>query len=162
MSLLQGFGDERHNPFYSRCAGDSMRNSTARNISAVQRAPGLRWDGTPNLDNSVVAAAVRRVFALYQHGASGGQILTACEYLMSETERELLRRERMMMTSGAPELAAHVRRHSDILLKLGNQIRELRRGNKRLSPLFLRFAYSLLQYECRLEQAPSPGAVASP
>ena len=158
MSLL---GDERHGPFYFRCAGGPMRNLASKNMSDGQRASGVRLGSTPNLANSGVATAVRRVFALYQHGASGGQILTACEYLMSETERELLRRERIMMTSGNTELAAHVRRNSDILLKLGNEILQLRRGNKQLSPAFLRFAYSLLEYECRLERAPSPGALAS-
>jgi hypothetical protein len=68
---------------------------------------------------------------------------------MSATEGELLRRERTMMALGEPDLAVHVRRHGDILLKLGQQLRELRREGKGLSPHFLRFIHGLLDMELR-------------
>jgi hypothetical protein len=96
-----------------------------------------------------ISTAVSRLITLHESGAAGAQVLAACQDLMFATERELLRRESMMMALGEPDLAAHVRRHGDILLTLEDQILELRRESKRLSPRFLRLIHSLLETELR-------------
>lgn len=96
-----------------------------------------------------IVAAVSKVLRLHARGASTDQILAACQDLMSATERELVRRENGMMASGEPDLAAQVRRNGDILLKLEDEVRELRGESKQLSPRFLRFIRSLLETELR-------------
>jgi hypothetical protein len=101
-------------------------------------------DRLSGADDASISTAIGRLMALHERGAAGGQVLAACQDLMSATERELLRRERTMMASGEPDLAAQVRRHGDILLTLEDQIVELRRASQRLSPRFLRLIHSLL------------------
>jgi hypothetical protein len=74
---------------------------------------------------------------------------------MFATERELVRRENGMMASGEPDLPAQVRRNGDILLKLEDEVRELRGESKQPSPHFLRFIRSLLETELRAVVKPS-------
>jgi len=72
-------------------------------------------------------------------------MLAMCERLLTVTERLLLEREHRMMAAGDPNLAAHVRRHADVLFVLGQQVRASRRGAAPLSQPFIQFVSSLAE-----------------
>lgn len=85
------------------------------------------------------------LLACHARGADDHTMLTMCERLLTVTERELLERERKMMASGDPDLATHVRRHGDVLIVLGRQVRDSRRRAAPLPPTFIRFVGSLVE-----------------
>jgi hypothetical protein len=85
------------------------------------------------------------LLACHARGADDQTMLTICERLLTVTERELLERERRMMASGDPDLATHVRRHGDVLIVLGRQVRDCRRRATPLPPTFIRFVGSLVE-----------------
>src|SRR3954468_3952020 len=81
----------------------------------------------PDEDLGMVGVA-NALLACHARGSDVQTMLTMCERLLSVTERELLERERRMMADGDPELASQVRRHGDVLLILGRQVRDSRRS----------------------------------
>ena len=92
-----------------------------------------------------IAAVANALLACHARGADGQTMLTMCERLLTVTERELLERERKMMAAGDPDLATHVRRHGDVLVVLGRQVRDSRRRPAPIPPMFIRFVSSLLE-----------------
>jgi hypothetical protein len=92
-----------------------------------------------------MATVANALLACHARGADDQTMLTMCERLLSVTERELLERERKMMAAGDPDLAAHVRRHGDVLLVLGRQVRDSRRAAAPLSTTFIRFVGTMLE-----------------
>jgi hypothetical protein len=84
------------------------------------------------------------LLACHARGADSRTMLTMCERLLTVTEHELLARERKMMASGDPHLAAHVRRHGDVLLVLTHQVRDCRRTGAPLSKGFISFVGALV------------------
>lgn len=100
----------------------------------------------PFLDEDLsVAAVATALLACHARGADDQTMLTMCERLLTVTERELLERERRMMVSGDPDLATHVRRHGDVLIVLGRQVRDSRRHAAPIPATFIRFVGSLLE-----------------
>jgi hypothetical protein len=103
-------------------------------------------DSAQILDEDLSMATVANaLLACHARGADDQTMLTMCERLLSVTERELLERERRMMASGDPDLATHVRRHGDVLLVLGRQVRDARRTSAPLSTTFIRFVGTMLE-----------------
>jgi hypothetical protein len=96
-------------------------------------------------DDVSILTVVNALLACHARGANAPTMLTICERLLTVTERELLRRERKMMAEGDPDLAAQVRRHADVLLSLGRQVRESRREATPPSAAFIRFVGSMLE-----------------
>jgi hypothetical protein len=92
-----------------------------------------------------MASVANALLACHARGADGQTMLTMCERLLSVTERELLERERRMMADGDPELANHVRRHGDMLLILGRQVRDSRRSAAPISSTFIRYVGSMIE-----------------
>jgi len=92
-----------------------------------------------------MASVANALLACHARGADGQTMLTMCERLLSVAERELLERERRMMADGDPELANHVRRHGDMLLILGRQVRDSRRSAAPISSTFIRYVGSMLE-----------------
>lgn len=92
-----------------------------------------------------MASVANALLACHARGADGQTMLTMCERLLSVTERELLERERRMMADGDPELANHVRRHGDMLLILGRQVRDSRRTAAPISSTFIRYVGTMIE-----------------
>ena len=98
----------------------------------------------PDEDLSMASVA-NALLACHARGADGDTMLTMCERLLTVAERELLERERRMMAEGDPDLATHVRRHGDMLLVLGRQVRDSRRHAAPISNTFIRYVGSMLE-----------------
>lgn len=96
-------------------------------------------------DDVSILTVANALLACHTRGADGATMLTICERLLTVTERELLRRERKMMADGDPDLAAHVRRHGEVLLTLSRQVRDSRHGTTQLPQPFIRFVGTLLE-----------------
>jgi hypothetical protein len=94
---------------------------------------------------SSVTSVANALLARHAEGADGRTMLSLCERLLKVTERELLERERKMMAVGDPDLPTHVRRHGDVLLMLGRQVRDSRRVPAPLPSTFIRFVGSMLE-----------------
>jgi hypothetical protein len=102
--------------------------------------------GAQILDQDLSMASVANaLLACHARGADGQTMLTMCERLLSVTERELLERERRMMADGDPELPNHVRRHGDMLLIMGRQVRDSRRSAAPVPHTFIRYVGSLVE-----------------
>jgi hypothetical protein len=84
------------------------------------------------------------LLACHARGADSQTMLTMCERLLNVAEHELLERERKMMASGDPDLATHVRRHGDVLLLLGRQVRDCRRTLAPPSRSFINFVGTMV------------------
>ena len=98
-----------------------------------------------NDENLSMATVANALIACHARGADDRTMLAMCERLLTVTERELLERERRMMASGDPDLATHVRRHADVLLVLGRQVRDSRRTPAPVPMGFIRFVGSMLE-----------------
>ena len=85
------------------------------------------------------------LLACYARGADRHTMLTMCERLLTVAEHELLERERKMMAAGDPDLATHVRRHGDVLLLLGRQVRDSRRSTAPVPKTFIQFVGTLVE-----------------
>ena len=85
------------------------------------------------------------LLACYARGADRQTMLTMCERLLLVPEHELLERERKMMASGDPDLATHVRRHGDLLLMLGRQVRDSRRTTAPLPKTFIQLVGTMVE-----------------
>jgi hypothetical protein len=96
-------------------------------------------------DDVSIQAVANALLACHARGADLATMLAISERLLTVTERELLRRERKMMSDGDPELPAHVRRHGDVLLAISRQVRESRRDTTPLPQAFIRFVGSLAE-----------------
>ena len=96
-------------------------------------------------ENLSLTSVANALLACHARGADGQTMLTMCERLLSVAERELLERERRMMAIGDPELANHVRRHGDMLLVLGRQVRDSRRSAAPPSPTFITYISSMVE-----------------
>jgi hypothetical protein len=113
---------------------------------AALQTPSSPKPGAHILDQDLSMASVASaLLACHARGADGQTMLTMCERLLSVTERELLERERRMMADGDPELATHVRRHGDMLLILGRQVRETRRSAAPMPNTFIRYVGSMIE-----------------
>lgn len=117
--------------------------STAASV-LMQPAPPAESASAFDEDSSMMSVATA-LLACHARGADDRTMLTLCERLLAVTERELLERERKMMAAGDPDLATHVRRHGDLLLALGRQVRDSRRGAAPVSTTFIRFVGSMLE-----------------
>ena len=127
--------------------------STLPSRSLPVRTTDIRDD-----DVSILTVA-NALLACHARGADGPTMLAICERLLAVTERELLRRERKMMAEGDPDLATHVRRHGEVLLALGRQVRESRRGATPLPAPFIKFVGSIAERIGALNTGLAIGAV---
>jgi hypothetical protein len=126
---------------YSLIAMPSMNSalSTLPSRGLPIRAADIRDE-----DVSILTVA-NALLACHARGADAPTMLTICERLLTVTERELLKRERRMMADGDPDLAAHVRRHGDLLLAIGRQVRDCRREATPLPAPFIKFVGSMAE-----------------
>jgi hypothetical protein len=115
------------------------------NYAAFQ-TPGSATPVAQILDEDLSMSSVANaLLACHARGADGQTMLSMAERLLSVTERELLERERRMMAEGDPDLANHVRRHGDLLLILGRQVRDSRRSAAPLSHTYIRYVGSMVE-----------------
>jgi hypothetical protein len=108
--------------------------------SAALQLPYTPATAAALLDEDLsVFSVANALLACHARGADRHTMLTMCERLLNVTEYELLERERRMMAAGDPELATQVRRHGDVLLILGRQVRDSRRSTAPIPRNFISF-----------------------
>jgi hypothetical protein len=96
-------------------------------------------------ENAGMIGVAHALLACHLRGADRQTMLTMCERLLLVTEHELLERERKMMAAGDPNLATHVRRHGDLLLMLGRQVRDSRRTTAPLPKTFIQLVGTMVE-----------------